>query len=65
MNCALGQIGQLWSSGQVGERIIQMEQQAREDVPQGLSEADNVVVHHWEEPRAFNFTPRPHWELGE
>jgi seryl-tRNA synthetase len=68
---------------QVGERISQMEQQARElderihtillslpnlprpDVPQGLSEADNVVVRYWGEPRAFNFTPRPHWELGE
>jgi seryl-tRNA synthetase len=89
------QIGQLRSSGQefpqdvveemrqVGERISQMEQQAREldkrihaillslpniprpDVPQGLSEADNVVVRHWGEPQAFNFTPRPHWELGE
>jgi seryl-tRNA synthetase len=37
----------------------------RPDVPQGLSEADNVVVRHWGEPRAFNFTLRPHWELGE
>jgi seryl-tRNA synthetase len=37
----------------------------RPDVPQGLGEADNVVVRHWGEPRAFNFTPRPHWELGE
>jgi seryl-tRNA synthetase len=37
----------------------------RPDVPQGYSEADNVVVRHWGEPRAFNFIPLPHWELGE
>jgi seryl-tRNA synthetase len=37
----------------------------RPDVPQGLSEADNVIVRHWGEPRAFDFVPRPHWELGE
>jgi seryl-tRNA synthetase len=37
----------------------------RPDVPQGSSEADNVIVRHWGEPRAFDFTPLPHWELGE
>lgn len=37
----------------------------RPDVPQGHSEADNVIVRHWGEPQPFNFTPLPHWELGE
>jgi len=33
--------------------------------PQGRSEADNVVVRTWGEPRTFDFEPRPHWEIGE
>jgi seryl-tRNA synthetase len=35
------------------------------DVPDGTSEHDNVVVRMEGTPRAFDFTPRPHWELGE
>jgi seryl-tRNA synthetase len=31
----------------------------------GLSEADNVTVKTWGEKPAFNFAPKPHWELGE
>ena len=34
-------------------------------VPDGADEAHNVVVRRWGAPRAFDFTPRPHWELGE
>jgi len=34
-------------------------------VPVGESEADNVVVRSWGEPRVFDFTPAPHWEIGE
>jgi len=34
------------------------------DVPPG-GEADAVVVHSVGEERAFDFEPRPHWELGE
>lgn len=34
-------------------------------VPGGESEKDNKVVRSWGEPRQFDFTPRPHWELGE
>ena len=40
----------------------------RDEVPAGKSEADNVVVktHLPEAPhRTWNFTPKPHWELGE
>ena len=35
------------------------------DVPDGKSEADNVTVRTWGEPPSFDFTPRPHWEVGE
>src|SRR5262245_553130 len=35
------------------------------DVPTGASEHDNVVVRTEGRPREFDFTPKPHWELGE
>ena len=34
------------------------------DVPDGTSEADNVEVERWGEPREFSFEPKPHWEIG-
>jgi seryl-tRNA synthetase len=34
-------------------------------VPEGQSEEDNEVVHHWGDPRQFDFTPRDHVDLGE
>ena len=40
----------------------------REEVPSGKSEADNVVVKtHLSDAaqRTWDFTPKPHWELGE
>jgi seryl-tRNA synthetase len=37
----------------------------RDYVQTGTSEADNRVVRTEGEPREFDFTPRPHWELGE
>lgn len=36
-----------------------------ESVPAGKSEQDNVEVRRWGAPPQFNFTPKPHWELGE
>jgi seryl-tRNA synthetase len=35
------------------------------DVPDGRNEHDNVKVREWGEPRAFDFTPKPHYELGD
>jgi seryl-tRNA synthetase len=34
------------------------------DIPTGTAE-QNRVVRTWGEPPRFDFTPRPHWELGE
>ena len=36
-----------------------------DSVPVGTSEADNVEVRRWGTPPQFDFTPKPHWELGE
>ena len=37
----------------------------RDEVPFGKSEEDNVVVKTWGDPPSFDFTPKPHWEIGE
>jgi seryl-tRNA synthetase len=37
----------------------------RDDVPVGVSEADNKTVKTWGEQRKFDFAPKPHWEIGE
>jgi len=34
-------------------------------VPVGKSAADNVEARRWGAPPKFDFTPRPHWEVGE
>ena len=36
-----------------------------DSVPIGTSEADNTEVRRWGAPPQFDFTPKPHWELGE
>ncbi|GAB4180388.1 MAG: serine--tRNA ligase [Roseiflexaceae bacterium] len=35
------------------------------DVPDGTSEHDNIVVRVEGTQREFDFTPKPHWDLGE
>jgi len=37
----------------------------QDSVPQGQSEADNVEVSQWGEPRSFDFPVRDHVEIGE
>jgi seryl-tRNA synthetase len=37
----------------------------QDSVPAGKSEAENVEVMRWGQPPAFDFAPKPHWELGE
>jgi seryl-tRNA synthetase len=34
-------------------------------VPAGPDSSGNVEIRRWGEPRRFDFTPRPHWEIGE
>ncbi|KZY46936.1 serine--tRNA ligase [Roseovarius sp. HI0049] len=35
-----------------------------EDVPDGEDEADNVEIHRWGEPKAFDFQPKEHYDLA-
>jgi seryl-tRNA synthetase len=34
-------------------------------VPDGTGEADNPVLHTWGTKPTYEFTPKPHWEIGE
>jgi seryl-tRNA synthetase len=58
------------------ERIAELDTKQREflltipnlphsSVPVGHSAAENVEVRRWGMPPKFDFTPRPHWEIGE
>ncbi len=61
---------------QSDERINQLDDTQRDllltipniphsSVPVGSGGADNVEVRRWGAPPKFDFTPRPHWEVGE
>lgn len=58
------------------ERINVLDEQLRQimlvvpniphaSVPRGRSAADNVEVRRWGTPPKFDFTAKPHWEIGE
>lgn len=61
---------------QSDERIAQLDATQREllltipniphpSVPVGHGAEDNVEVRRWGAPPKFDFTPKPHWEVGE
>ena len=45
--------------------LLEVPNVPHESVPIGRDESDNVVVRTWGEPPEFDFTPLPHYELGE
>ncbi len=45
--------------------LLQVPNVPHPSVPLGKSEEDNVVVRTWGEPKKLDFTPVPHWKLGE
>jgi seryl-tRNA synthetase len=47
------------------ELLIRVPNLTQDSVPAGRSEADNVEVMRWGQQPAFDFAPKPHWELGE
>ncbi|MFC1917339.1 serine--tRNA ligase [Chloroflexota bacterium] len=50
---------------QLEELLLQLPNIPNPAVPAGKDEADNVLVRTCGEPKKYDFTPRPHWELGE
>jgi seryl-tRNA synthetase len=47
------------------EMLAGIPNQPHESVPAGKTSEDNVEVRRWGAPPKFDFTPKPHWELGE
>jgi seryl-tRNA synthetase len=50
---------------QMRQALSRLPNLTRDEVPAGLSEADNKTVKTWGEKRSFDFEPQPHWEIGE
>ena len=50
---------------QLEELLLQVPNVPHPSVPVGTSDKDNVVVRTWGEPKKFDFSPAPHWKLGE
>jgi seryl-tRNA synthetase len=46
-------------------RLLGIPNMPHASVPDGSTEHDNVVVRTWGEPPKMDFTPQPHWEIGE
>jgi len=50
---------------QMRQSLSRIPNLTRDEVPTGTSEADNKTIKSWGEISSFDFTPRPHWEIGE
>jgi len=50
---------------QLRDSLARVPNLTRDEVPTGLSEADNKTVKTWGEQKKFDFTPKSHWEIGE
>ncbi len=50
---------------QLGDLLLQVPNIPQADVQIGAGAEDNIVIRTWGEPKKFDFTPAPHWTLGE
>jgi len=48
----------------LSELMLAVPNVPHESVPDGLSEADNIIVHTYGEIPSFHFTPLPHWDIA-
>ncbi len=49
----------------MSEVLVGIPNMPHETVPVGRGSEGNVEVRRWGNPPKFDFTPKPHWELGE
>jgi seryl-tRNA synthetase len=49
---------------EVEERLLAIPNLPHESTPDGAGEADNPVRRVWGDKPSFDFTPKPHWEVG-
>ncbi len=50
---------------QLLELLLQMPNIPHHSVPVGKDESASVIVRSWREPKKFDFSPLPHWQLGK
>ena len=50
---------------QIKNLLLQLPNIPQSSVPVGASSEDNKIIRTWGEPKKFDFTPLPHWDLGE
>ncbi|HSB68377.1 MAG TPA: serine--tRNA ligase [Candidatus Methylomirabilis sp.] len=50
---------------QIGGFLLTIPNLPHASVPVGRDSTGNRELRRWGEPRRFEFTPRPHWEIGE
>ncbi|MHB9036482.1 MAG: serine--tRNA ligase [Armatimonadota bacterium] len=48
----------------VNDILLNIPNLPHESVPVGKDESDNPTIRTWGEPRAFDFEPKPHWDLA-
>ena len=51
--------------GKIFNILLEIPNLLHESVPVGEDEKDNIEIRKWGEPRQFDFTPLPHWDIGE
>lgn len=49
---------------QINNILMSTPNEPMSDVPVGSSDADNVEIRRWGEPRQFDFEPKAHWDIG-
>ncbi|MBF0158117.1 MAG: serine--tRNA ligase [Magnetococcales bacterium] len=47
------------------QELLRLPNLPDESVPAGIDENSNVEIKRWGTPTTFDFTPKPHWEIGE
>jgi seryl-tRNA synthetase len=50
---------------QILELLLQIPNIPHSSVPVGKDESEGKITRTWQEPKRFDFTPKPHWEIGE
>ena len=50
---------------QLQDLMLRMPNIPEDSIPAGEDSEDNVILRKWGDQRRFDFTPKPHWELGE
>jgi len=49
----------------MAEKLLGIPNVPHESTPAGKTDTDNPVLRVWGEKPTFDFTPKPHWEIGE